>query len=228
MTREEHLKFCKKCVNRKLDMKIGLICSLTGEKADFENECESFEIDQDVVDNLDNTEAIEPKELLAELSDENRAKFRSEQEYLKGTIAAVVSGILGAFVWGLITVTTGFQIGYMAIGIGAIIGLSMRFTGKGLDQIFGITGSVIAVLSCLLGNFLSIIGFIAHSENIGYFETLASFDYSQVVPALTSTISVIGLLFYAIAAVAGYILSFRKITERELHEIEKKRFVNNE
>ena len=202
-------------------MKVGLICSLTGEKADFENECESFEIDQGVIDNLDNTEAIEPKELLAKLSDENRAKFKSEQEYLKGTIAALIAGVLGALVWGLITVTTGFQIGYMAIGIGAIIGLSMRITGKGLDQIFGITGSVIAVLSCLLGNFLSIIGFIAHSENIGYLETLVSFDYGQVIPALTSTISVIGLLFYVIAAVAGYMLSFRKITERELHEIEK-------
>ena len=41
MIREQHLKFCKKCVNRRLDMKVGLLCNLTGEMADFENECKS-------------------------------------------------------------------------------------------------------------------------------------------------------------------------------------------
>ena len=202
-------------------MKVGLICNLTGKIADFEGECKSFELDQAVVDSLDNSEAIEPKEVVKNLSEKNLALLKSEQNYLKGTMVSIIVGVLGALVWGLITVSTGFQIGYMAIGIGAIIGLSMRLMGKGLDRIFGITGAVIAVLSCLLGNFLSVIGFIAHSENMGYFDTLALFDYSQFIQAMASTFSIMDILFYAIAALAGYILSFRKITERDLHELEK-------
>jgi amino acid transporter len=49
MTRDEQLKFCKKCTNRKMDMKLGLLCSLTGEKADFEGECPNFHLDEQVV-----------------------------------------------------------------------------------------------------------------------------------------------------------------------------------
>lgn len=46
MTREEHLKFCKVCINRKMDMQQGLICSITSERADFENNCENYRIDE--------------------------------------------------------------------------------------------------------------------------------------------------------------------------------------
>ncbi len=42
MTREEHLKFCKTCLNRKTDMHKGLVCGLTNEIADFEGSCQSF------------------------------------------------------------------------------------------------------------------------------------------------------------------------------------------
>jgi hypothetical protein len=44
MTRNEQLQFCKKCTNRKMDFQ-GLICSLTGEKANFEETCPDFKID---------------------------------------------------------------------------------------------------------------------------------------------------------------------------------------
>jgi len=46
MTREEQLKFCKKCTHRKLDIKLGLICSLTNRKADFEASCNNFDVDE--------------------------------------------------------------------------------------------------------------------------------------------------------------------------------------
>lgn len=48
MTREERVAFCKTCTNRKLDMKVGLICSLTGKMADFEKNCPDYNIDKKV------------------------------------------------------------------------------------------------------------------------------------------------------------------------------------
>ena len=39
MNREHHLKYCTICHNRTMDMKRGLVCSLTGELANFQNEC---------------------------------------------------------------------------------------------------------------------------------------------------------------------------------------------
>lgn len=46
MTREDRLKSCSICKNRKIDLKKGLICSLTDEYADFEGECNNYIHDQ--------------------------------------------------------------------------------------------------------------------------------------------------------------------------------------
>jgi hypothetical protein len=42
MTREEQLKFCSVCKNRKMDMRQGMLCGLTDAKADFEDKCENY------------------------------------------------------------------------------------------------------------------------------------------------------------------------------------------
>tara|TARA_R110002050_G_scaffold39891_2_gene97864 strand:+ start:1994 stop:2653 length:660 start_codon:yes stop_codon:yes gene_type:complete len=216
MTREEQLKFCKKCINRKLDLQVGLVCNLTGEKADFEDECKSFQLDDTVVEKSDNTETLLHSEIVANMSEENLVKFQSEQEFPKALTVGIIVGLLGAVLWGVVTVATGYQIGYMAVAIGAAVGYSMRITGKGIDQIFGISGGIIALVSCLLGNFFSIIGFIANEEGLGYFETLSLFDYSLLMPIMVETFSPMDLLFYGIAAFEGYKFSFRTFEENEL------------
>lgn len=220
MTREQHLKFCKKCTKRELDMKIGLICNLTGEVANFDNECKTFELDNTVVESIDNEESVEHNEVIQKLSEKDIKRFKSEQNYPKALITGVIIGLLGAILWGTITVVTGFQIGYMAIAIGAGVGIAMRYSGKGIDQIFGITGGIIAIISCFLGNFFSIIGYAANDEGLGYMEILSMIDYSLVPSIMMETFSPMDLFFYAIAAYEGYKFAFRTFTEKDLYDLE--------
>ncbi len=42
MNLNERLEFCNICENRKIDLKTGLVCSLTNEKPKFEDSCEKF------------------------------------------------------------------------------------------------------------------------------------------------------------------------------------------
>lgn len=46
MDKTKQLEYCKKCTKKSFDSRQGVICSLTNQKADFENECEHFEIDK--------------------------------------------------------------------------------------------------------------------------------------------------------------------------------------
>ena len=46
LTREERLRVCAICKNRKIDLKKGLVCSLTDEHASFEGECNNYIHDQ--------------------------------------------------------------------------------------------------------------------------------------------------------------------------------------
>lgn len=45
-SRAEYLSFCKVCTNRKFDNTEGLVCSLTGEWADYNGECEHYVEDE--------------------------------------------------------------------------------------------------------------------------------------------------------------------------------------
>lgn len=48
MTREETIRICKTCTNRKTDPAQGIVCGLTGEKATFETACQFFLPDESV------------------------------------------------------------------------------------------------------------------------------------------------------------------------------------
>jgi uncharacterized RDD family membrane protein YckC len=52
MTRTEHLNFCSICIHQKDGMRKGIICGLTDQIADFEDTCDSFAEDPEVVEQL--------------------------------------------------------------------------------------------------------------------------------------------------------------------------------
>lgn len=45
MTREDHLKFCGVCTKRNFNPKVGIVCSLTGEVANFQGTCADYDED---------------------------------------------------------------------------------------------------------------------------------------------------------------------------------------
>ena len=147
-------------------------------------------------------------------------KLRLEQNLIAGLAAGLAAGIIGAVLWGVITVVTEYQIGYMAIAVGAGVGFAIRYFGKGLDPIFGICGAVIAILSCLLGNYLSLIGFFANYSNISYLEAFSMLNYDLVVEIMTEDFNPMDLLFYALAAYEGYKFSFRVVEETTVTAVE--------
>ncbi len=220
MNRQEQLEFCKRCLHQKMDLKQGLICSITGEKAEFDKECPDYEFDETIkVRAPDHKEGLQKEEIALRLPSEIFEELRLEQNLLLGVFSGLIIGAFGAIIWGLITVVTGFQIGFMALAIGAGVGLGVRKLGKGIDRIFGYWAAIIALISILLGNFLSIIGFVANYNEMGYIETLFLFDYSLLITIMAEAFSFIDLVFYAIALYTGYIFSFRKITEKDIEKI---------
>ena len=136
-------------------------------------------------------------------------QFRTEQNLPLGILGAFGAAVIGAVLWATITVATEYQIGYMAIAVGFIVGFANRMLGKGVDQIFGITGAVLALFGCVLGNFFSIVGFVAKSEGLGYFDTFSMIDYSMIPSIMMEAFSPLDILFYGLAVYQGYKISFR-------------------
>lgn len=65
MNREKQLEYCKKCKSQEFDFKQGILCSLTHQKADFEEECPQFEIDPLKVESIHSKQVNQKKSRMA-------------------------------------------------------------------------------------------------------------------------------------------------------------------
>lgn len=205
MTETEKMEsFCRNCVSRDFVSGRGLVCKRTRALPDFEEECEHYEMDEQLV-------AVAPGTGV-ETVEEDRVVV--EENLLLAIAGGVVACLIGAVAWALISVSTGYQIGYMAIGIGFIVGMAMRL-GHGARPLFGYVGAALALLSCLLGDYFSIIGSVAEELEMPYWETFAGIRVEDMVEVLIENMMSVTLLFYGIAIYEAYKLSFSAENEPE-------------
>lgn len=129
-----------------------------------------------------------------------------DSNYILGLIGGGVAMLVGAALWGAITYFTQYQIGYMAIGVGFLVGIAFRFFGKGHSMIFGLSSAVLALIGCVLGNFLFYVGAISREENASFIEILFFLITNpfSVIELFTLAFDVRDLLFYGIAAYVGF------------------------
>ncbi len=214
MTRDQHLEFCKRCTNREFNPQFGIICGLTKKIANFENNCENFQVDESVKIETPVAESIAANQVVHELSKDVKDKLRDQQDLVYAIIGGLSSAIVSALIWALITVSIKYQVGYMSIGVGLLVGFSVRYFGAGIDFVFGIIGGFFALLGCALGNLLSQVAFIADAESLSYFDVLTLLNLPLILSIFEESFSPMDILFYGIAAYEGYKFAFRNISEQ--------------
>jgi hypothetical protein len=146
-------------------------------------------------------------------------RLRAEQNLVLALVAGGAGALLGAVGWAVITTVTGYQIGFMAIGIGYLVGYAVKSFGKGLDRSFGIIGAGWSLLGCAAGNLFTVVALISKQQNIPVFELLDKLDGEIIANLMRATFNPMDLVFYAIAVYEGYRFSFRPITEQDLIKI---------
>lgn len=143
-------------------------------------------------------------------------EIEGNQNLHMGIVAGLIAAVIGAAAWAAVTVITDFQIGWMAVGIGFLVGYAVRITGKGIGKSFGYIGAILALSSCLAGNLLSICAIVSKQEAIPFFHLLTRLNPQIILEIMKTTFSPIDLLFYGIAVYTGYRFSFKQVTEDEL------------
>ena len=143
-------------------------------------------------------------------------RMRDQQNLALGSIAAAVAALVGAALWAGITLGTGYRIGFMAIGIGLLVGFAVRVFGKGIDRAFGIVGAVFSLLGCAAGNLLAICGLLAAQQNLPLQDVLGHLDAELTGQLMWAAFSPMDLIFYGIAVSEGYRLSFHRLSPEEL------------
>jgi hypothetical protein len=121
-----------------------------------------------------------------------------------GIVGGIVAMLLGTAVWVAVTVTTEFQIGYMAVGVGFVVGLGVRFLGKGTETGFRVVAAGLALLGCALGNLLSGCAFVASAQDLSFLNVVSGLNPAMAADILGAMFSPMDLLFYGLAAMAGW------------------------
>jgi hypothetical protein len=148
-------------------------------------------------------------------------EIKDNQNLSLGILGGICAAAIGATIWAIITALTNFQIGWMAVGVGFLVGIGVRSLGKGLDTSFGIAGAILALMGCLAGNFLTVCILISRQESIELLNLLTRLNPAVAVELMKATFNPIDLLFYGIAVYEGYRFSFRRISDEELSKITK-------
>lgn len=146
------------------------------------------------------------------------AELRAKQSFSMALLGGLAVAIIAATAWALITTATNYQIGWMAVGVGFLVGGAARTLGRGIDRSFGYLGATLSVCGCLLGNLLSVCAIVAGQEGLSLVAVLAHVcGKPAIIPAaMIATFHPMDLLFYGIAVYEGYRFSFRRVTDAEI------------
>src|SRR5688500_12631756 len=133
-------------------------------------------------------------------------QLEDQPNLLMGLIGGGIAMLAGAVVWGAITYFTEYQIGWMSIGVGFLVGLALRFFGKGKTMIFGISGAALALIGCLLGNLIFYSGVIARMEGTSFLDVFFTLliTPTAALEVFTIAFDFMDIFFYALAAYGGF------------------------
>jgi hypothetical protein len=126
-----------------------------------------------------------------------------------GILAGLVAAAVGAGIWMGITIATGMHVGYVALGVGALVGLAVRVAGNGTGMIFGIIGALFTLLGCLGGEILTVVQLSSTAER-DFFTTLTTLNLTQTISNIVNHMDPIMYLIYGIGIFEGYKFSIRK------------------
>jgi phosphate/sulfate permease len=84
---------------------------------------------------------------------------------MKGMIIGVIAGVIGAAVWAALAYFTGYEIGWLAWGIGAVVGAAMA-TNENRNTMTGVIAAVITIVAITGGKFLAVEASISHEKGI--------------------------------------------------------------
>ena len=92
----------------------------------------------------------------------------------KAIVCAGIGAVIGALAWGAVTYWTGYEIGYLAWGLGLLVGFGGGFVGGGSGRSLGVVCAVLALGSIFAGKMMAI-RFAAPEE-------LRKIAYEQLTP----------------------------------------------
>ncbi len=159
----------------------------------------------------------------ARVSDEEKLAERyrlaesliAEQNFSGGVVAAVIAMFAGALGWGVATVVVGAVPAWFAIALGALVGYGMQLFGRGLTTKYSVVAAVLAVIGCLAGTLVAAIIYRSNRSIEQIREIVSTLRFEDLLDFYASTLEIIDVLFWFLAAAAAWYFAQRDLSQEE-------------
>jgi len=126
---------------------------------------------------------------------------------LGGTLAMIVCAV----VWGSLLYPYHFYINWIAVILGLAVGFGARWLAKGGSLWLGLTAGALALIGCILGNFIAYSRYFMRIYDWTLFEPFGRLDHLAAV--FRSTVVPLDLLFYAVGICLAFLIAYRQPRE---------------
>jgi hypothetical protein len=137
--------------------------------------------------------------------------MKKKQNLVMGIVGGVAGLILGVGVWTGTMVLISYKLDWMALGVGLLIGYSIRLLGKGVDRKFGIIGALLSCIGSISGNLLTACIIFAHGKSISLISVILQLKPSTVLYFLKAVIGPFDVIFCIGAVLIGYYFAFKPL-----------------
>ena len=140
-----------------------------------------------------------------------KQKILSEQSLTNAIVVGVMASVFAAIAWASIVIGTGFQVSWIAVGIGFIVGKSVWLAGRGVREVFGIIGSGCAGFSIVLGQYLVVVYIVSEMKDLSIMTVIFSLNPIEIIGKIIGSWSIFDMLFVVCALGAGFICSYKSV-----------------
>jgi hypothetical protein len=134
---------------------------------------------------------------------------RPGQHLVQAFFGGIIASLAGALFWMFITDATGLDVGYAAILIGAMVGLTVRYTGNGPGLAFGFLGAVLTFVGSALAEILALMQSSTDIHN-DFFSVVKHLHLPELISSLVTHATPVVCAVYLLGIAMGYFLSMRK------------------
>jgi len=149
-----------------------------------------------------------------------RKKLQRYQNFFYAFLGGLLVAAIAALGWAFATAITGFQAVYMAVGVGLLVGIAVRYFGAGINRIFGVLAALLALAGSLAGYYLSQTNLLEEAQLSSILRVPEYLQPDLVIGSIRDTFVPLDLLFYGLAALLAYLLAIRRVGSRKIARLE--------
>lgn len=137
------------------------------------------------------------------------------QNFPGALIGGVLGVVVGVLLWALVASWARQTAPWMALGVGAVCGLAVRWLGHGIDLRFGLLSAICSIAGCLAGSLLAGAVVVAQNLDLSLLDLTATPNQHVAAAVVKMALDWMLAIFSVVSAYLSFRLAFRSLSPEE-------------